>query len=293
MCAIALCLCLHAIFGHPMASSLLPCPLAERLSALTFLLCGGEFLWMLITDGRNQLLWQHRARDNGGPAAVHVCDPAEHFTKNTAVSGSCGRLACVLIFGPCCVSALSNVAPVTSEKNAISVSKRFEGESRLTACVCFGALGVIVLHDTRPRYSAGFSYSSLLLARSSTRGPRCRCHQLSLNCTSCVVSGSHFLMNLPGDWAWRQTVQNILRVAWMDIFERTGWTLVSMWNANASASNSALNGLVSHPPVPKTLNPRALSLRPANTFQHQGCALIFSSTCRAALHQAALHIPKR
>jgi len=68
-------------------------------------------------------------------------------------------------------------------------------------------------------------------------------HLMLLIASLCVL-GRHFVMNLPGDWQWRHTLQNILRVAWMDIFERAGWSIVSMWNCNASASNSSLLGLV-------------------------------------------------
>ena len=58
----------------------------------------------------------------------------------------------------------------------------------------------------------------------------------------------HYVMNLPGDWAWRHTLQNILRVAWMDVFQRASWSLVSMWNANASASRASLKVATPAPP---------------------------------------------
>ena len=46
----------------------------------------------------------------------------------------------------------------------------------------------------------------------------------------------HFVVNVPGNWQLRHTLQNILRVAWMDIFDKAGWTVMSMWNCNSSAS---------------------------------------------------------
>ena len=61
----------------------------------------------------------------------------------------------------------------------------------------------------------------------------------------------HYVMNIPGDWTWRHTLQNILRVAWMDVFQRASWSLVSMWNANASASRASLK--VATPPPPDHL----------------------------------------
>ena len=46
----------------------------------------------------------------------------------------------------------------------------------------------------------------------------------------------HFVINLPGSWECRHTVQNILRIAWMDVFEHAGWTILSMWNSTSSAA---------------------------------------------------------
>ena len=60
---------------------------------------------------------------------------------------------------------------------------------------------------------------------------------------------------MPGSWQWRSTLQNVLRVAWMDVFERAGWSVVSMWNCNTCASNSSLHELAlvaPSPPTPKT-----------------------------------------
>lgn len=51
----------------------------------------------------------------------------------------------------------------------------------------------------------------------------------------------HFVVNVPGNWQLRHTLQNILRVAWMDIFEKAGWTLMSMWNCNSSSSTAGVN----------------------------------------------------
>jgi len=38
---------------------------------------------------------------------------------------------------------------------------------------------------------------------------------------------------LPGSWECRRTLQNILRVAWLDVFERAGWAVKSAWNSDA------------------------------------------------------------
>mmetsp|Transcript_62989 Transcript_62989/g.130908 ORF Transcript_62989/g.130908 Transcript_62989/m.130908 type:complete len:283 (-) Transcript_62989:78-926(-) len=45
----------------------------------------------------------------------------------------------------------------------------------------------------------------------------------------------HYNISIPGTWEFRQTVQNILRVSWMDTFERAGWRIVSMWSTKAGA----------------------------------------------------------
>eukprot|EP00291_Cryptomonas_curvata_P024732 CAMPEP_0172164906 /NCGR_PEP_ID=MMETSP1050-20130122/8109_1 /TAXON_ID=233186 /ORGANISM="Cryptomonas curvata, Strain CCAP979/52" /LENGTH=171 /DNA_ID=CAMNT_0012835303 /DNA_START=196 /DNA_END=708 /DNA_ORIENTATION=- len=55
----------------------------------------------------------------------------------------------------------------------------------------------------------------------------------------------HFVINLPGSWECRHTIQNILRIAWMDVFEHAGWTILSMWNSTNSAAESS-----SQPSVP-------------------------------------------
>ena len=54
------------------------------------------------------------------------------------------------------------------------------------------------------------------------------------------ATGRQFIVNMPGTWECRRTLQNVLRVLWLDVFERAGWTV-------ASASNCEHGGL---PPVP-------------------------------------------
>ena len=41
----------------------------------------------------------------------------------------------------------------------------------------------------------------------------------------------HFVINHPGSWDNRFTLQNILRVVWIDTFESVGWTTLSTWNS--------------------------------------------------------------
>mmetsp|Transcript_13271 Transcript_13271/g.46400 ORF Transcript_13271/g.46400 Transcript_13271/m.46400 type:complete len:258 (+) Transcript_13271:129-902(+) len=40
----------------------------------------------------------------------------------------------------------------------------------------------------------------------------------------------HFTIRLPISIERRSILQNVLKIEWMDMFERGGWTLVSMWN---------------------------------------------------------------
>ncbi len=34
-------------------------------------------------------------------------------------------------------------------------------------------------------------------------------------------------MNIPGKWECRRTLQNVLRVMWLDVFESAGWSVAS------------------------------------------------------------------
>ena len=75
---------------------------------------------------------------------------------------------------------------------------------------------------------------------------------------------------MPGSWQWRSTLQNVLRVAWMDVFERAGWSVVSMWNCNTCASNSSLHELAlvaPSPPAPTPSPPNNAPPRPAPLSQ--------------------------
>ena len=67
----------------------------------------------------------------------------------------------------------------------------------------------------------------------------------------------HFAVNMPGSWQWRCTLQNVLRVAWMDVFERAGWSVVSMWNCSACASTPSLLDLALVGPPPPAPRPPA------------------------------------
>ncbi len=55
----------------------------------------------------------------------------------------------------------------------------------------------------------------------------------------------HFVITLPGSWECRHTIQNMLQIAWMDVFEQAGWTILSNWNSANSAAESSV-----HPSAP-------------------------------------------
>jgi hypothetical protein len=57
------------------------------------------------------------------------------------------------------------------------------------------------------------------------------------------------ILNLPVAWESRRMIQNILQIAWMDVFEQAGWTILSNWNSANSAAEcsvhpSATDGVV-------------------------------------------------
>jgi len=54
--------------------------------------------------------------------------------------------------------------------------------------------------------------------------------------------GRQFIINMPGTWECRRTLQNVLRVLWLDVFERAGWLVTS-------AADCGHGGV---PPVPST-----------------------------------------
>lgn len=64
---------------------------------------------------------------------------------------------------------------------------------------------------------------------------------------------TQFVVNLPGTWECRRTLQNVLRVLWLDVFERAGWSV-------ASASNCEHGGLPAvSSPAGLTADPKAPS----------------------------------
>ena len=55
-----------------------------------------------------------------------------------------------------------------------------------------------------------------------------------------------FVVNLPDSWDCRRTLQNVLRVLWLDIFERSGWHVVSACDASQAVGSPSLAGGTFH-----------------------------------------------
>ncbi|EKX38137.1 hypothetical protein GUITHDRAFT_144446 [Guillardia theta CCMP2712] len=56
------------------------------------------------------------------------------------------------------------------------------------------------------------------------------CRSLLYPCDLPAFLDRHFTIRLPISIERRSILQNVLKIEWMDMFERGGWTLVSMWN---------------------------------------------------------------
>ena len=51
-------------------------------------------------------------------------------------------------------------------------------------------------------------------------------------CSPCepLAHARQYVVNMQGGWECRRTLQNVLRVLWLDVFERAGWTVASATN---------------------------------------------------------------